>query len=103
MTLKLKENIEKLMKEQGLSQSQLAAKAKVSKATLHGYLNPTSKAQTKVDVASVKRICEVLNADLHETLFGSPDPNSKVNLPKEILTEIFKGDLRVTIHKVDRT
>ncbi len=102
MSLKLRENILRLMHKKGLNQIQLSRLAKISPSTLHGYLNPGASKQTKIDVLKVKKICEVLDADLHEMLFGEPDPNSRSVLPQEVLQKIFEGDLRVTIHKIDK-
>ena len=101
MSIHLKTILEKAMHDQGVSQAKLSQLTRISKATLHGYLNPRVK-QSKIDVSIVKKICDVLKLDFHEALFGLPDPNSKAVLPKEILTELFKGDLRVTIHKIDK-
>lgn len=102
MSLKLRENILRLMHEKRLTQIQLARLTKMSPSTLHGYLNPGASKQTKIDVLKVKKICEVLNADLHEVLFGEPDPNSRSIMPQEILQKIFEGDLRVSIHHIER-
>lgn len=99
--MQLKNMLEKAMKDQGVTQAKLAQLARVSKATLHGYLNPRVK-QSKIDVAIVKRLCEILKLDFHEALFGVPDPNSKALVPNEVLHELFKGDVRVTLHRIEK-
>lgn len=102
MSLRLRENILRLMKERRLSQTQLAKEARIAASTLHGYLNPSISKQAKIDVLIIKRIAEALSTDFHELLFGVPDPNSKTKISEEILHKLFEGDLRVTIHKIDK-
>lgn len=101
MSMQLKNILEKAMKDQGVTQTKLAQLARVPKATLHGYLNPRVK-QSKIDVAIVKRLCDILKLDFHEALFGTTDPNSKASIPKEVLHELFKGDVRLTVHRIER-
>ena len=93
--------LEKAMKDQGVTQTKLAQLSRVPKATLHGYLNPRVK-QSKLDVSIVKRLCNVLKLDFHEAIFGETDPNSKAIAPNEILHEIFNGDVRVTLHRIEK-
>ncbi len=99
--MQLKTMLVKAMDNQGVTQAKLAQLARVSKATLHGYLNPRVK-QTRIDIAIVKRLCDILKLDFHVALFGLPDPNSQALIPKEILHEIFNGDVRVTIHRIEK-
>lgn len=101
MSIHLKTILEKAMHDQGVSQAKLSQLTRISKATLHGYLNPRVK-QSKIDVSIVKKICDVLKLDFHEALFGAPDPNSKAQIPKEILTDIFKGDVRLIVQRIER-
>lgn len=102
MSSQLRSNLLRLMEAKGLNQARLCKLAGVPKATLHGYLNPTKDSQSKVDTQQVKKIAEALKTDFHELLFGFPDPHSRTRVPEEVLKEIFSGDLRVTIHKIEK-
>lgn len=101
MSLKLRENLIRIMKEKNITQAQLAKLAKLPSSTLHGYLNLGSK-QSKIDISQVKKICDALEIDMHIALFGEPDPYSKATIPEEILTKLFEGDVRISISRIDR-
>lgn len=81
-------------KARGLTMAQLAREAKVPKATVHGWF--TGRSALKPE--QLKRVATVLEAPLHELVFGEPDPYQ--TSPTELLTELFKGDVRVSIQQI---
>jgi hypothetical protein len=48
----------------------------------------------------VKKVAAALGVSLHELVFGEPDPFEVSG--EELLREIFSGDVRVTLHPLDR-
>lgn len=91
----LKDNLNKVIKEKDLSLTDLAKKAKVPKTNLHSW---TTGANPQLD--QLKRVCEVLKVSLHELAFGESDPFEAKS--EEILKEIFTGDVRVTLHRIEK-
>jgi DNA-binding Xre family transcriptional regulator len=91
----LKDNLNKVIKEKDLSLTDLAKKAKVPKTNLHSW---TTGANPQLD--QLKRVCEVLKVSLHELAFGETDPFEPKS--EEILKEIFTGDVRVTLHRIEK-
>ena len=71
MTLKLRENLLRLMKEKGQSQTQLSKLSGIPKTTLSNYINSTQKNQSKYDIAQIKKLAEVLKTDFYDYfIFG---------------------------------
>lgn len=91
----LKENLNKHLKRSGLSLTELSKKAKVPKTNLHSW---TTGANPQLD--QLKRVCAVLKVSLHEPAFGETDPYEPKS--EEILKELFTGDVRVTLHRIER-
>lgn len=102
MNLQLHKNLKRLMTEKKITQTELSKLSGVPKSTLNGYLSITGKPADKIDVGQIKKIADVLQTDFHELLFGSTDPFSKASLPKEVLHEIFSGDVRLTVHRIEK-
>lgn len=91
----LKDNLNRLLKLQNISLSELAKMAKVPKSNLHSW---TTGANPKLD--QLKKVCDVLKIPVHELAFGESDPYESTS--EEILREIFTGDVRVTLHRIER-
>lgn len=72
------------------------SEAKIPKQTLHNW----TVGRRSVDPDQLKAVASALNVSLHHLLFGTPDPNEIPN--EEILKELFSGDVRVTIQKIER-
>ena len=102
MSIRLRENLLRLMGERKINQIELSRLTKIPRTTINGYINPSSSKKAKLDVTQIKKMCEVLKTDFHELLFGTPDPHSKTSIPKEILTDIFRGDVRLIVQRIDR-
>lgn len=78
-----------------MSLSDLAKKAKVPKSNLHSW---TTGANPRLD--QLKRVSDILKVPIHELAFGESDPYEASS--EEILKEIFTGDVRVTLHRIER-
>lgn len=96
LSMKLGKNLEKLLKERKISLNAFAKKTGVAKSTLHSWIHT---GQETVNINQVKKVAEVLGVPFHDLLFGSADPHLSVD---ESLTELFSGDVRVTVHKFIR-
>lgn len=94
--MQLGDTILKLCKEKNISLSELSRKAGVPKQTLHAW----TLGRRSVNPVQVKKVAAVLQISVHELFFSEPDPFSKQ--AEELLKEIFKGDVRLTIHKIER-
>lgn len=58
-------NLEKLIKDKGISKTQLSYRAEIS----HTQINKICKGEaTRIDLATVARICTVLDCDISELL-----------------------------------
>lgn len=93
--MKLKETLQRLLKEQDLTVAQLARKTGISNKTIHEWLlgrNPR-------DLNAVKKCAEALNVSFHYILWGEEEKNNLINnlLDK---TEIHSGLYEITIKKV---
>lgn len=93
--MELGKNIIRLCEEKNLSLSALARLSGVKQPTLHGW----TTGRSVQNLEDLKKVCNVLEVSFHFIIFGSRDPFE--NPQEDILKEIFKGDIRVTIHKVD--
>jgi transcriptional regulator with XRE-family HTH domain len=95
MSSKLGNNIEALCKKKRFSVASLARMSGVAKTTIHSWIQGSSP-----NLGQLKKVCDVLEVPIYELAFGEPDP---YQIPKEeILKEIFSGDVRVTLHKIER-
>lgn len=94
--MKLGAIIEAQCDKRGWSLSRLAKESKVPVTTLHGWVSGRSRP----DIKQLKKVSEALKVSIHQLCFGEPDPHEP--LGEETLKELFSGDLRVTIHKIER-
>lgn len=90
----LAKNLAKLCAERGITLTQLARLSGVKQPTLHGW--STGRSVKKID--DLKKVCEVLKVSVHFVLYGTQDPFES---SEQILEEIFSGDVRVTLHRVN--
>lgn len=94
--MKFSEVLARKMKTQGLTLTQLAQKTGVPKPTLHGWMT----GRRVLDPERLRKVAGALEVSVHELLFGTPDPFHRMS--PEILQEVFRGDVRVTIHRINR-
>lgn len=86
----------KTMKGRDVTLSQLSKLSGVSKPTIHGWIH----GRKVRNFDHLKKIALILKISIHELLYGEPDPFESAT--REILRELFTGDVRVTIHRIER-
>lgn len=92
----LGEVLTRLMKERALTLAKLSRLSGVPKTSIHGWMT----GRKAMDLDQLKRVASVLEVSLHELAYGEEDPFAMRK--GEILKELFSGDVRVTIHKIER-
>jgi transcriptional regulator with XRE-family HTH domain len=95
--MKLGENLARLMKERRVSLSELSRQTRVAKTTLHSWLHST---KGRVDLTQLQKVARYFEVSVHQLAYGEGDPFEVAS--NEILKELFSGDLRVTVHKIER-
>jgi transcriptional regulator with XRE-family HTH domain len=91
----LEQNLPRLMKAKRFTLERLAKASGVPKSTLHGWINGSAP-----NLKQLKNVAAVLEVSLHELAFGVGDPFEPEK--REILKELFSGDIRVTLHKIEK-
>lgn len=94
--MRLSKTLNEFCKEHKLSIAQLAKKTNVPKATIHGWMT----GRKAMDLDQLRKVALLLQISLHELVFGEPDPYE--GKQDEILKEIFSGDVRVTLHRIEK-
>lgn len=94
--MKLSENITALCKAKRWKLVELSRKAGIPNQTLHNWVT----GRTSVNPEQLKKVAAALEVSLHYLVFGEPDPFEQP--AQEILKEIFTGDVRVTLHRIER-
>lgn len=94
--MNLSQNLLKLCEERDLTLTDLSRLSGVKQPTLHGW--STGRAVHNLD--DLKKVADVLAVSIHRLLYGTPDPHESIS--DEVLKEVFKGDVRITIHKIER-
>lgn len=94
--MKLSSMLTQTLKKKGWTLNRLAKETKLSPATLHGWKTGRGTANYN----DLRKVASVLEISIHELMFGEPDPYHSPG--KEILKELFTGDVRVTLHRIER-
>lgn len=94
--MKLGSQIKTYCKDRGWTLTKLSKQSNVPIATLHGWAN----GRTRPDLQQLQKVAQALEVSLHTLAFGAPDPFEAVG--EEILRELFTGDLRVSIQRIER-
>lgn len=94
--MKLKSNLLQLSKKKGWSLARLARETGVPVQTLHGW----TAGRKAVQLDQLKQVSIALEVSIHQLIFGEPDPFEQRG--EEILKELFTGDVRVTLHRIER-
>jgi transcriptional regulator with XRE-family HTH domain len=89
--MELNKNLLELCKKRSISIATLSRMSGVKQPTLHGWT--TGRSVQNLD--DLKKVCDALEVGVHTLLYGKPDPYEK-----EDLSELFKGDVRITIHRI---
>lgn len=94
--MKLGSQLKAFCKQKGWSLTKLSKESSVPIATIHGWVH----GRTRPDLSQLKKVAGALEVSLHLLAFGNPDP---FEIPAdEILKELFTGDIRVSIQKIER-
>ena len=96
MELNAGEIIQNESKKRGWTLSDLSKKSGVPKATLHSWTGGRTP-----NLEQLKLVSIVLKLSIHQLAYGHPDPEEK-HSTSQTLTELFSGDLKVTIHKINK-
>lgn len=94
--MKLGEMIQYHCKKKSWSLTKLSKESKVALSTIHGWTTE----RTRPDIQQLRKVAAALQVPLFQLAFGENDPHEIVG--EEILKEIFTGDVRVTLHRIER-
>lgn len=86
----------KLCKEKGWSLNKLAKESGVKQPTLHGW----TTGRSVQNLGDLRKVAAALEVSVFKLAFGASDPYEEAS--EEILKEIFSGDVRVTLHRIER-
>ena len=89
-------NLKKISKAKKISVTELARQTGVRQNTIHGWAN----GRRVLNLDDLKKVADVLEVSLHMLLYGEPDPHEVSS--GEILKELFSGDIRLTVHRIER-
>ena len=81
--------------KRGITLTQLAKKAGIPKATLHSWT-----AGREPSLGQLKKVADTLEISFYKLAFGTHDPHELDG--EVILKELFSGDVRVTLQKIER-
>jgi transcriptional regulator with XRE-family HTH domain len=95
--MKLPQVLSNLCRERGWSLARLAREAGVPHQTVHSW----TVGRISINPDQLRRVAEALQVSVHFLMFGEGDPFEQPGT--EILREIFSGDVRVTLHRIERT
>jgi transcriptional regulator with XRE-family HTH domain len=95
--MKLGSKLPQICKERGLSLSRLAKEAGVPMQTIHAW----TTGRKSINPDQLRKVALVLKVSIYELMFDESDPFESAG--EEILKEIFSGDLRVTLHRIEKT
>ena len=94
--MKLGSTLTQICKKKGWSLARLSRSSGVPTQTLHGW----TTGRKAVQLDQLKKVAAALEISVHQLAFGEPDPHEFIG--EEILREIFTGDVRVTLHRIER-
>ncbi len=94
--MKLGQVVQTLCEERGWTIARLARETGIPAQTIHNW----SLAKGAVNPDQVKKVAEAFGVSIHYLLYGESDPHEGPF--EEVLKEIFSGDVRVTLHRVER-
>ncbi len=94
--MKLSTTLNSLCKKRRMTLSELSRRCGVPKQTLHNW----TLGRRSVNPDQLRKVSQVLEVSVHFLLYGEQDPFEVPN--EEIIKEIFSGDVRVTLHRIER-
>lgn len=94
--MKLGQTIQELCRQRDWTLARLAREADVPPQTVHNW----SLGRKAVNPDQLKKIANALEVSLHYLMFGEADPFEAP--AEEVLKELFSGDVRITLHRIER-
>lgn len=94
--MKLASTLIQICKKKGWSLARLSRASGVPTQTLHGW----TTGRKAVQLDQLQNVAVALDVSIHQLAFGEPDPREKVG--EEVLREIFNGDVRVILQRIER-
>lgn len=94
-TSQLGKTLADLCRDKKWSLSRLAKESRVPKTTLHAWTLGASP-----NIEQLQMVASKLEVPLYQLYFGRPDPHATVG--QEVVSELFRGDVRIVIQKLDR-
>ena len=95
--MKLGSKLNQLCKAQNMSLSRVAKEAGVPMQTVHAW----TTGRKSINPDQIRKVAMVLKVSIYELMFDECDPFESQS--EEILKEIFSGDVRVTLHRIEKT
>jgi lambda repressor-like predicted transcriptional regulator len=93
-SMSMKKVIERMLERKGLNLNQLSKLSGVPKSTIYSWGD-----QKAVNLDQFKAVANALEVSVYQLAYGESDPFEKIS--GEVLTELFSGDVRVTIQKIE--
>ncbi|WP_413289299.1 helix-turn-helix domain-containing protein [Bdellovibrio sp. HCB337] len=94
--MSLNKNLQIILKQKNWNLSRLAKETGINKSTLHAW----TVGRGNIKLEYLRKVAVALEVSVHKLAYGEPDPFEEVS--EEILNEIFSGDVRVTLHRIER-
>ena len=94
--MKLAQVLQKICRERELTLTRLSRETGVPLQTLHGW----TSGRKAVQLDQLQKVARYLKISIHELTYGELDPHA--GLSPESLQEIFSGDVRMSIHRIER-
>lgn len=89
-------NLQIHLKKKNWTLTRLAKETGINKSTLHAW----TVGRGNINLNYLKKVSAALEVSVHQLAYGEPDPHEPLGV--ETLKEIFSGDVRVTLHKIER-
>lgn len=94
--MSLSKNLQLHLKKKNWTLAKLAKETGLNKSTLHAWT--VGRGNIRLDY--LKRVSQALEVSVYQLAYGEPDPYELAG--EEILKEIFSGDVRVTLHRIEK-
>jgi transcriptional regulator with XRE-family HTH domain len=98
--MNLRNNLQTLLKERGLTVAKLSRDSGVPKSTLSDWMT----SQVSVNLDQLRKVADTLGVPVFRLAYdlNDGDPH-ETRFSDEVLSELFSGRLQVTIHRVETT
>ncbi len=90
------QNLQHHLKRKGWTLSRLAKETGINKSTLHAW----TVGRGNINLDYLKKVAFALEVSVYQLAYGESDPHEAKS--EEVLREIFNGDVRVTLHRIER-